>query len=74
METVGIPPKRALVVEKEGETQSASPDEAGIESTMVWLAPNVGIVKFVRKSADSKVEKSLELTQYKIKSTASGSE
>lgn len=39
-----------------------------------WLAPNVGIVKFIRVSADSKVKKSLELTQYEIKSTGSGSE
>ena len=64
----------AKVAEKEGEAQSASPDEAGIELTTLWLAPNVGIVKFIRVSADSKVEKSLELTQYEIKSTGSGSE
>ncbi len=64
----------AKVAEKEGEAQSASPDEAGIEVTTLWLAPNVGIVKFIRVSADSKVEKSLELTQYEIKPTGSGSE
>jgi len=64
----------AKVVEKEGETQSVSPDEAGIELTTLWLAPNVGIVKFIRVSADSNVKKSLELTQYEIKSTGSGSE
>ena len=64
----------AKVVEKERETQSASPDEAGIELTTLWLAPNVGIVKFIRVSADSKVKKSLELTQYEIKSTGAGSE
>lgn len=64
----------AKVAEKEGEAQSASPDEAGIELTTLWLAPNVGIVKFIRVSADSKVEKSLELTLYEIKSTGSGSE
>ena len=53
------------------EAQSASPDEAGIELTTLWLAPNVGIVKFIRVSADSKVKKSLELTQYETKSTNS---
>ena len=61
----------AKVAEKEGEAQSASPDEAGIELTTLWLAPNVGIVKFIRVSADSKVEKNLELTQYEIKPTGS---
>ena len=64
----------AKVAEKKGEAQSASPDEAGIELTTLWLAPNVGIVKFIRVSADSKVKKSLELTQYEIKPTGSGSE
>ena len=64
----------AKVGEKAGEAQSASPDEAGIELTTLWLAPNVGIVKFIRVSADSKVKKSLELTQYEIKPTGSGSE
>ena len=64
----------AKVAEKEGEAQSASPDEAGIELTTLWLAPNVGIVKFIRVSADSKVEKSLELTQYEVKPTGSSSE
>ena len=59
----------AKVAEKKEEAQSASPDEAGIELTTLWLAPNVGIVKFIRVSADSKVEKSLELTLYEIKST-----
>ncbi len=62
----------AKIAEKEGEAQSASPDEAGIELTTLWLAPNVGIVKFVRKSAALKVEKSLELKQYEIKSIDSG--
>ena len=61
----------AKVGEKAGEAQSASPDEAGIELTTLWLAPNVGIVKFIRVSADSKVKKSLELTQYETKSTNS---
>ena len=50
-------------------TKPTSSDTSGIELTTLWLAPNVGIVKFVRKSATSKVEKSLELTHYEIKST-----
>ncbi len=54
---------------KEDATQQTSSDTSGIELTTLWLAPNVGIVKFVRKSADAKVEKSLELTHYEIKST-----
>ena len=54
---------------KEDATQQTSSDTSGIELTTLWLAPNVGIVKFVRKSADSKVEKRLELTHYEIKST-----
>ena len=56
---------------KEDATKPTSSDTSGIELTTFWLAPKVGIVKFVRKSADSKVEKSLELTQYEIKSTGS---
>ena len=54
---------------KEDATKPTSSDTSGIELTTLWLAPKVGIVKFVRKSADSKVEKSLELTHYEIKST-----
>ena len=42
-----------------------------VELTTLWLAPNVGIVKFIRTSTTSKVEKSLELTQYEIVSTDS---
>ena len=48
-----------------------SSDVSDIEKSTLWLAPNVGIVKFIRKSADSKIEKSLELTQYEIESTDS---
>ena len=59
---------------KEDATKPTSSDTSGIELTTLWLAPKIGIVKFVRKSADSKVEKSLELTQYEIKSTGSGNE
>lgn len=61
-------------MKKEDATQPTSSDTSDIESTTLWLAPNVGIVKFIRVSADSKVEKSLELTQYEIKPTGSGSE
>ena len=56
------------------EKENTTKDTSGIELTMLWLAPNVGIVKFIRKSADSKVEKTLELTQYEIKSDVSSSE
>ena len=45
-----------------------SSDVSDIEKSTLWLAPNVGIVKFIRTSTTSKVEKSLELTQYKIRS------
>ena len=60
-------------MEKEDATKPTSSGTSGIESTTLWLAPNVGIVKFIRVSADSKVEKSLELTQYAIKPMGSGS-
>lgn len=59
---------------KEDATNPTSSDTSTIESTTLWLALNVGIVKFIRVSADLKVEKSLELTQYEIKPTGSGSE
>ena len=59
--------------EKEEATQPTASGTSDIESTTLWLAPNVGIVKFIRVSADSKVEKSLELTQYEIKPAGSGS-
>ena len=64
----------ANATEKADATKPTSSDTSGIESTTLWLAPNVGIVKFIRVSADSKVEKSLELTQYEIKPMGSGSE
>lgn len=48
------------------EKENTTKDTSGIELTTLWLAPNVGIVKFIRKSADSKVEKSLELTQMRL--------
>ena len=64
----------AKATEKEDATKPTSSDTSGIELTKLWLAPNVGIVKFIRVSADSKVEKSLELTAYEIKSAGSGGE
>ena len=64
----------AKETEKADATQPTASGTSGIESTTLWLAPNVGIVKFIRVSADSKVKKSLELTQYEIKSTGAGSE
>ena len=64
----------AKATEKEEATKPTSSGTSGIELTRLWLAPNVGIVKFVRVSATSKVEKSLELTEYEIKPIGSGSE
>lgn len=64
----------AKATEKEDATKPTSSDTSDIELTTLWLASNVGIVKFIRVSADSKVEKSLELTQYATKPTGSGSE
>ena len=61
----------AEATEKKDATKPTSSDTSDIELTTLWLAPNVGIVKFIRVSADSKVKKSLELTQYEIKSTNS---
>ena len=63
----------AKATEKAEATKPTSSGTSGIELTTLWLAPNVGIVKFVRVSATSKVEKSLELTQYEIKPTGSRS-
>ena len=53
---------------KEEAAEPESSDTSDIDLTTLWLAPNVGIVKFVHTSTASKVEKSLELTQYKIES------
>ena len=57
--------------EKEEAAEPESSDTSDVDLTTLWLAPNVGIVKFVHTSTASKVEKSLELTQYKIESTDS---
>ena len=60
---------------KKAETaKPTSSDVSDIEKSTLWLAPNVGIVKFIRTSTTSKVEKSLELTQYEIISTGSEGE
>ena len=42
--------------------------------TTLWLAPNVGIVKFLQESEALDIEKTLELTQFELKSTESGSD
>ena len=55
-------------------TMETSPPMEDAESpvlTTLWLAPNVGIVKFLR---ESEVEQTLELTQFELKSTESGSD
>ena len=57
--------------EKKKEREPVSSNASGVEVTTLWLAPNVGIVKFVRESASLKMEKSLELTQYEISPTGS---
>ena len=41
--------------------------------TTVWLAPNVGIVKVLQESEGTDTVKTLELMNYEIKSTESGS-
>ena len=42
--------------------------------TTLWLAPNVGIVKFLQESETWDVVKTLELTQFKVKPAESGSD
>ena len=42
--------------------------------TTLWLAPNVGIVKFSQESEALHLEKTLELTQFELKSAESGSD
>ena len=54
---------------KKKETEPVSSDASGVEVTTLWLAPNVGIVKFFREFASLKMEKKLELTQYEIRPT-----
>ncbi len=41
--------------------------------TTLWLAPNVGIVKMLQESESTDTVRTLELTNYEIKSTESGS-
>ena len=65
-------------------TMETSPPMADAESmfsnaygetlTTLWLAPNVGIVKFVQESDVLDTEKTLELTQFELKSAESGSD
>lgn len=65
-------------------TMETSPPMADAESmfsnaysetlTTLWLAPNVGIVKFSLESDVLDTEKTLELTQFELKSAESGSD
>ena len=48
-------------------------EQESIGVTTIWLAPNVGIVKFRYPSEDDEDEETLELTNYEIKSTESES-
>lgn len=41
--------------------------------TTLWFAPNVGIVKMLQESESTNIVKTIELTNYEIKSTESES-
>ena len=56
------------------ETLQPGMQQADESFTTLWLAPNVGIVKFTHEHEQSDEVRSLELTQYEIKSSSSGSE
>jgi hypothetical protein len=64
-----------------------APNPAGESVTTLWIAPNVGIVKFHQKAEDillkvmplpllnaSTTVRTLELKKYEVKSTGSGGE
>lgn len=53
--------------------ESMLPDSSQV-STTLWLAPNVGIIKMAKESEDNNTVKTLELTDYEIISTESGSD
>ncbi|MCY3743409.1 MAG: hypothetical protein OXH00_20545 [Candidatus Poribacteria bacterium] len=53
-------------------TQSMVPEKVNALNTL-WLAPNVGIVKMLQESENSDTVNTVELTNYEIKSTESGS-
>ncbi len=56
------------------DAESLFSNEYGETLTTLWLAPNVGIVKFVQESEALDTEKTLELTQFELKSAESGSD
>lgn len=55
------------------DAQLMLPDNSQV-STTLWLAPNVGIIKMAKESEDNNTVKTLELTDYEIISTESGSD
>ncbi len=55
------------------EAKSMFADAYGGSITTLWLAPNVGLVKMEQESENSGVGKTLELTNYEVKTTESGS-
>jgi hypothetical protein len=55
------------------EAKSMFADAYGGSVTTLWLAPNVGIVQMLQESKSTDTVKTLELTNYEIKSTESGS-
>lgn len=55
------------------EAKSMFADAYSESTTTLWLAPNVGLVKMEQESESSGVTKTLELTNYEIKTTDSGS-
>ena len=55
------------------EAKSMFADAYGGSVTTLWLAPNVGIVQMLQESENTDTVKTLELTNYEIKSTESGS-
>ena len=55
------------------EAKSMFADAYSGSTTTLWLAPNVGLVKMEQESEKSGVVKTLELTNYEIKTTESGS-
>lgn len=56
------------------DAESLFSNATGETLTTLWLAPNVGIVKFSQESEALHLEKTLELTQFEVKSAASGSD
>ena len=55
------------------EAKSMFADAYSESTTTLWLAPNAGLVKMEQESESSGVVKTLELTDYEVKTTESGS-